>query len=163
MPVQTSVIVDINAPLERTFETAVSIRASDLIQKWGPLPGISETQGHDAPWSSPGQTREYQLTDNSSVSEKLTGFTRNATFAYNVFGFTSVLKTLVRDARAEWHFTQVAAGRTQIDWTYFFTPTNSLSEPVLWFFVKTLWPGYLRSALSRVKMKAENEIEVLVL
>lgn len=155
MPIQTSVAVTIDAPVERAFDIAASYAPSELVKPWGPLPGIASTQGHDAPWSQIGQERRHQLTDNSTIREELTDFTRNYTYAYNLTDFSGLFNSLTRSARAEWHFTQLAINRTQIDWTYIFHPRGPLSEQALWCLVKTCWPGYLRSALSRVKAKAE--------
>ncbi len=154
--VQTSVAVIVNAGLDAVFETAAGMDPRALIRPYGPLPGIVDVEGHDAAWSAPGQRRRYRLSDNSSVSEELTGFCRGQTYAYAVTGFTGLFAALAREARAEWHFTRVGAGKSQIDWTYFFTPAGPVAEPLLWFIVKTLWPGYLRAALARVKEKAEN-------
>lgn len=155
MPVQISVTAHVDAPLARVFETAASIDPRALIQKHGPLPAIIRTDGHDAPWSAAGQIRRHALSDNSSVCEELTAFAQNETFSYRLTEFTGAFAPLAREARADWHFTQSAWGRTRIDWTYVFTPTGPLSEPFLWLIVKLFWPGYLHAALARVKEKAE--------
>lgn len=155
MPVQTSVTIIVEAPLPTVFDTAASIDARALVKSFGPLPGISDVDGHDAPWSSPGQIRVHRLTDNSSVTEELTDFTRNFTFGYKLSNFSGAFKSLVKGARAEWHFTQLGGARTQIDWTYVFQPKGMFEEPLLWFVVKLFWPGYLRAGLTRVKEKAE--------
>jgi hypothetical protein len=155
MPVQTSVTQYIDAPLERVFDASVSIDARELIREHGPLPAILHVDGHDAPWSAIGETRRHTLSDKSSVSEELIAFTRDKTFAYRLTEFTGAFAPLVKEARADWHFTQRAADRTRIDWTYVFHPTSFLAEPLLWFIVKLFWPGYLKSALARVKKKAE--------
>ena len=157
--VQTSVTIVIEASLSHVFETAAGMDPRELIRPYGPLPGIDAVEGHDGAWSAPGQRRRYLLTDKSSVNEELTGFTRDHTYAYAVSGITGPFSAIVREARAEWHFTKVGAGKSQIDWTYFFTPSGPVAEPVLWFIVKMLWPGYLRAALTRVKQKAERAHE----
>jgi len=82
--------------------------------------------------------------------------TRESTFAYEVSGFTGFFAALARSAKGEWHFTMTGAEKTQIDWTYSFFPNGPVAEPLLWFIVKTLWPGYLRAALTRVKAAAEQ-------
>ncbi len=156
MHVQTSVALTINAPLSQTFAVATGIEARALIKKHGFLPGIVQTEGHDAPWTAVGQRRRHTLTDNSSVNEELIAFTQNSTFAYNVSDFTGLFAAIVRSARGEWHFTTTGAEKTQIDWTYYFFPRTPIAEPLLWFVVKSLWPGYLRAALHRVKAAAEQ-------
>lgn len=155
MPVQISVSAHVDAPVARVFDTAASIDPHALIRRHGPLPAIVDTQGHDAPWSAVGQIREHTLSDNSSVCEELTAFMEGQTFAYRLTGFTGPFAPLAREARADWHFTQAAWGRTRIDWTYVFTATGPLAEPFLWFVVKLFWPGYLKAALTRVREKAE--------
>lgn len=162
MPVQTSVALSVNAPLSQTFAIAAGFNASALIRKHGPLPGIVKTDGHDAPWSAIGQHRKHTLSDNSSVNEELVAFTRDSTFAYKVTEFTGLFAALACSARGEWHFTMTGAERTQIDWTYYFFPNGPVAEPLLWFVVKTLWPGYLRAALMRVKERAEENPGALI-
>lgn len=157
MPVQISVTETIDAPFARAFDSAVSIDARDLIRKHGPLPAIVSVEGHDAPWSSVGEVRRHRLSDNSSVREELTSFERGQSFGYRLTEFTGAFAPLVAHARADWHFTQAASGRTKIDWTYAFTPTSMAAEPVLWFVVKLFWPGYLKAALMRVKQRAESQ------
>ncbi|PQA86125.1 SRPBCC family protein [Hyphococcus luteus] len=157
MSVQISVTEYIDAPAARVFDTAASIDARTLIQKHGPLPAILDVDGHDAPWSTIGEVRRHKLSDKSSVREELIGFTPEKTFAYRLTEFTGLFAPLVAEARADWHFTQRASGRTRIDWTYVFTPAGALAEPFLWFIVKLFWPGYLKSALARVKEKAEQD------
>ena len=157
MSVQTSVTVAVNVPLPQAFSIAAGMDARALIRPYGPLPGIVGVEGHEAAWSAPGQKRRYALSDKSSVNEELTAFTRDSTFAYRVTDFTGLFAALAREARAEWHFTHLGAAKTQIDWTYYFNPNGPVAEPVLWFVVKTLWPGYLRAALARVKTQAEGE------
>ena len=155
MPVQISVTESVNAHAQDVFEAAISIDARELIKKHGPLPGIINVEGHDEPWAAIGNVRRHSLSDNSSVREELTSFTPGKTFGYQLTEFTGAFAPLVSKARADWHFTQLGAARTKIDWTYSFTPTSAAAEPVLWFIVKLLWPGYLKAALSRVKEKAE--------
>ncbi|MHA7872286.1 MAG: SRPBCC family protein [Hyphococcus sp.] len=156
MPVQISVSRTISAPLDDAFQIAAAIDARELIRQHGPLPAIVDVNGHDAPWSAVGQIRKHRLSDNSSVCERLIAYTPGHTFAYQLNDFTGAFSPLVRHARAEWHFTAMGARSTQIDWTYLFTPTGPIAEPVLWFIVKLFWPGYLKSALDRVKQKAES-------
>lgn len=156
MPVQTSVTVAIEAPLAHVFEVACKMDARELAKKHGLMPGVVGVEGHAAPWSATGQVRHLKLSDNSSVDEELVAFTPKKTFAYSSSNFTGILSLLIHGARGEWHFTQVSAGRTKIDWTYFFFPNGPVAEPVLWFIVKFIWPGYLRAALERVKSAAEQ-------
>ncbi|MEZ5892139.1 MAG: SRPBCC family protein [Parvularculaceae bacterium] len=157
MPVQLSVTETVHAPAADVFDAAVSIDARELIKKHGPLPGIVDVAEHDAPWSAIGEVRRHTLSDGSSVREELVAFTRGQTFGYRLTEFTGAFAPLVKSARADWHFTAQSAGRTQIDWTYAFTPKGAIAEPLLWFVVKLFWPGYLKAALARVKEKAETE------
>lgn len=155
MPVQISVTEVVDAPACDVFDAAVSIDARELIQKYGPLPAIVDVDGHDRPWDAIGNVRRHKLSDRSSVREELIAFTRGETFGYRLSEFTGAFAPLVKGAQSDWHFTQVSAARTKIDWTYAFTPTSAAAEPVLWFIVKLFWPGYLKAALARVKLKAE--------
>jgi len=157
MPIQTSTAITIDAPRAHVFQSAAGIDPCALIQKHGPLPGIVNCEGHDAPWSEVGQRRRHTLSDNSSVNEELIDFAENEHYAYRVTDFTGPFTSLVDHARGEWRFTEISPTTARIDWTYSFFPKGALAAPLLWFIVKLLWPGYLMSALARVKEKAQNE------
>lgn len=157
MHIQTNASLTIDAPVGEVFSVSTAIEPSTLIQKRGPLPAIVTTDGDNGPWSAIGQKRLHRLSDKTSVHEELVAFTRNSTFAYRVSEFSGLFGALTREARGEWHFTAAGAAKTKVDWTYFFVPTGPIAEPVLWFIVKAFWPGYLKSALARVKEKAEHE------
>ena len=159
MPVQTSASITVDAPVAKTFDAAAGIDARALVQKHGPLPGIVNIEGQDAPWSAVGQKRHMTLTDGSTVDEELTTFSAGNNFAYRVTKFSGVFAALVDHASGEWHFTTLGADKTRIDWTYKFFPKGMIAEPVLWFVVKLLWPGYLNTALKRLKQKAETPNE----
>jgi len=90
------------------------------------------------------------------VHEELISFAPGHSFAYRLTKFTGAFAPLVRGARADWHFTPTGTNKTKIDWTYVFTPTSAIAEPIVWFIVKLLWPGYLKNALTRVKQIAES-------
>ncbi|WP_411818703.1 SRPBCC family protein [Hyphococcus sp. DH-69] len=156
MTVQLTVCENVNARARTVFDTAVAFDARTLIQKTGIMPGIVDVAGHDAPWANVGETRRHTLSDNSSVHEELISITPGRSFAYRLTDFTGPLAPLVRGARADWHFTQIGQEKTKIEWTYAFTPTSAIAEPILWFIVKLFWPKYLKNALERVKEKAES-------
>ena len=157
MTVQTNSSLTISAPIDTAFDIAAAISPTDLIRGHGPLPAIVDTTGDAGPWRTIGQRRLHLMSNKTSAEEELVAFTRNHTFAYRVTNFTGLFSSLVREARGEWHFTTAGAEKTKIDWTYFFTPTGPIAEPLLWFIVKMFWPQYLSAALTRVKDKAENE------
>lgn len=155
MSVQTSVAVVIHAPISRVFDIAASIPPSDLIRPYGPLPGVAKTDGADV-WRAAGDLRRHTLTDKSSVNEELTRFARDSHYAYRLSDFTGAFSALVAEGRAEWRFTPLGAAKTQIDWIYAVEPKSPAAEPLVWLIVKLLWPGYLRAALGRLKIKAED-------
>ncbi len=157
MPAQTSSAITINASLPHVFQTAAAMDPCALIQDHGPLPGIVNCQGHTEPWSAIGQQRKHTLSDNSSVNEELTVFELDEHYAYRVTDFTGPFAALIDQANGEWRFTAVSPATTRVVWSYSFTPKRKLAAPAVWFIVKLLWPGYLGSALARVKQKAENE------
>ncbi|MEX6634605.1 SRPBCC family protein [Hyphococcus lacteus] len=156
MTVQLTVCENVNASTRIVFDAAVSIDARTLIQKTGFLPGVHNVEGHDAPWSTVGEIRQYTLTDKSSVREELTNISPSKNFTYRLTKFTGAFAPLISGARADWHFTQLGQEKTKIEWTYAFTPTSAIAEPIVWFIVKLFWPRYLKNALERVKERAES-------
>ncbi|MEM9494654.1 MAG: SRPBCC family protein [Pseudomonadota bacterium] len=155
MSVRTSAVVAIDASIDKVFDAAAAVTPSDIFQAHFPIPGVAACNGHAEPWSAIGETRELTLTDKSSVLEELIAFTRASTFAYRVQGFVGLFGLLAREAKGEWHFTSLGENKSQIDWTYSFSPTGPIAEPLLWFVVKLFWPRYQRAALKRIKSDIE--------
>ncbi len=156
MPIETCASITVDASLKDTFDTAASINPSDLIKKHGPLPGIVGGEGHDTPWSHVGQKRNHILSDDSSVNETLVAFQRDQSYTYKITDFTGPFAAVVESAQGEWTFVKIDDANTQIDWTYKFFPRNFLGSALVWLIAKTLWPGYLKNALTRVKEQAEH-------
>lgn len=157
MAATTKASIVIDAPLPHVFATAAAIDPRELIRPHGPLPGIDDVSGHDAPWTAPGQHRTYRLSDGSSVDEELTALAEDESFSYRVSNFTGAFAPLVREAQGDWRFTAHGEAQTGIDWTYAFTPTGALAAPLVGLIVKLLWTGYMSAALARVKDKAEHQ------
>ncbi|MFQ5564026.1 MAG: SRPBCC family protein [Parvularculaceae bacterium] len=155
--ISTVVTASVEAPLARTFEIAVPIDVLAVMKPRGFLPGVARVENQTGPWNAVGQNRRLYLTDGSSVFEEIIDYAANHHFAYTVSRFTGVFSALVREARGEWNFTQTATGRTQIDWTYAFTPKSMLARPFVWLIVKLLWSGYMRKALTRTAEIVEKD------
>jgi hypothetical protein len=68
-----------------------------------------------------GPSRNPLLSDGSTATEKPTEYTAGHRFAYEVTGFTNVLRWLIHGVRGEWTFTPDGNG-TVMRWTYEFKP-----------------------------------------
>jgi len=123
------------------------------------FPGITTTSGTTNKWNVPGATRTVHLADDTFSRETVTAATAPDYFAYRVTDFSSPrLRLLTREARGQWWFTDSGNG-THVKWTYTAESRSFLATPVLIPVLKILWNQSMRSAMDRIKARAEKEVK----
>ena len=122
------------------------------------LPGVTRTTGTTGPWDVPGSTRIVHLSDATFCRETVKVATAPDYFAYRLTDFSSrVISLLVREANGQWWFTDEGAG-TRAKWTYTAESRFFLATPILIPVIRILWNRYMRSAMTRIKTRAEQEV-----
>ena len=106
---------------KRAFNTIAPIDLSLIFKGWGPFPAVRGVNNQTEAWDHPGASRNPDLSDGSTATERLTEYTSGHSFAYELTQFTNVLRYLIQGVRGEWTFTPDAEG-TVIRWTYEFKP-----------------------------------------
>lgn len=139
---------------QQVFAVVVPIDLSLILTGWGPFPGVREIANQTGAWDARGQTRQPLLSDGSTAQEALTEYTPPHSFAYEITGFTNVLRVLVHGVRGEWTFTPDGAG-TLIRWCYEFRPRPGMT-PLIRRAVAPLWRVYMRRALAAAALAAET-------
>lgn len=138
---------------EDAFRLNVPIDLSVVFKGWGPFPGVRGVKNQTGAWDGVGQSRQPNLTDGSTAFERLTEYTAPSSFAYEVTGFTNVLRRLIQGIRGEWTFTPDGDG-TLIRWTYEFKPL-----PGRMFLVRRmvapLWKQYMQQGVEGSARGAE--------
>ena len=142
-----------------TWNVATSLTPVGYYTRAGFLPGVTEVRDQTGNWDKPGQTRQLMLSDGGWVIERTTNVEPYGFFAYNLADFQKIFKRLVDHGRAEWTFTEVAAGTT-IHWSYTFFPLNRAAKPVLALIVKFLWGPYMKKVLPRIVAEVERQAGV---
>lgn len=146
----------VQASQARSFEHIVPIDLTSIFTGYGPLPGVSGTCDQTGNWDGAGQTRTVMLTDGSAAQEALTAYQYPSYFAYQVSGFTGVLRFLAREARGQWWFEPIPGTHaTSIRWQYEFVSRAAWLEPIVCLITQRLWRGYMRKALRLSKMQVE--------
>ena len=139
---------------EDAFRLNVPIDLSVVFKGWGPFPGVRGVENQAGAWDGVGQSRNPQLTDGSTASERLTEYTPPSSFAYEVTGFTNALRTLIEGVRGEWTFTPDGDG-TLIRWTYEFKPLPGRMF-LLRRIVAPLWKQYMQQGVKGSARGAER-------
>ena len=139
---------------EQVFAAVVPIDLSLIFTGWGPFPGVHQTIDQTGAWDAPGQTRRPLLTDRSTTQEILTEYTPPHSFAYEITGFTNILRVLVDGVRGEWTFTPDGSG-TLIRWCYEFKARPGATRLVR-AAVATPWRLYMRQVLRLTAQAAEQ-------
>ena len=104
---------------QHAFKVNVPIDLSLVFKGWGPFPDGVGVQNQTSAWDHVGASRNPVLSDGTTANETLTEYTVGHSFAYEVTGFTNILRRLVEGVRGEWTFTPEG---TVIRWTYEFKP-----------------------------------------
>ena len=155
----TSVQADIAAPQTMVFEHIMPVDLTSIFTGYGPLPAVVGTRDQTGAWDAAGQTRTVIMSDGSSAQEQLTAYEYPNYFSYIVSNFTGVLRAFVTSARGEWWFgpgSETSREVTHIKWIYVFNARSSFSIPIVWFFTRVLWKGYMREALYILKAQVES-------
>jgi Polyketide cyclase / dehydrase and lipid transport len=120
--------------------------------------GVATTSGRTNLWNVQGATRIVHLTDGTSTRETVAAAAAPDYFAYRLTEFSSrSLRLLVNEARGQWWFTDDGTG-TQAKWTYTAESRGLLSALILIPVMKILWARSMRSAMARIKARAEIEV-----
>lgn len=138
----------------QAFDIIVPIDLSLVFKKWGLIPGVRGVDNQNGAWDAAGKSRNPQLTDGSTVTERLTEYTPGHSFAYEITDFTGPLRHLVAGARGEWTFTPDGAA-TMITWTYEFKAVSGRSLLLKWG-LAPVWRRYMRRAATNTARAAEH-------
>jgi hypothetical protein len=119
-------------------------------RRYGPLPPIRETRGHDGEWGiEVGQTRTIVLADGGTLFETIIELDPPHAFAYQITDITGPMKPLVTKLDGRWEFTPAGTG-TRITWTWDVEARSAATArllPVL----QRFWNGYARQALEEAE------------
>jgi len=142
------------APPNRAFDIIVPIDLSLVFKGWGPFPAVRGVNNQTEAWDHAGPSRNPELSDGSTATERLTEYTAGHSFAYELTEFTNVLRWLVDGVRGEWTFTPDGDG-TVIRWTYEFKPLRGR-----YFLVRKglapLWRRYMQESVEAAARVAEE-------
>ncbi len=141
---------------EDAFRIIVPIDLSLVFKGWGPFPGVRGVNNQTGAWAAAGQSRNPDLSDGTTVFERLTEYTAPHSFAYEITDFTNALKRLISGVRGEWTFTPDGAG-TLIRWTYEFKPLPG-RRFLLKNIVAPLWRRYMIEGIEGLAKTAERSV-----
>ena len=141
-------------PPQQTFTTIAPIDLSLLFKGWGPFPAVRGVKNQIGPWDHVGASRNPDLSDGSTATERLTEYTAGYSFAYELTAFTNVLRRLIHGVRGEWTFTSDGDG-TMIRWTYEFKPLRGRSVLVRRG-LAPLWRRYMQQGVDTAARIAEE-------
>jgi Polyketide cyclase / dehydrase and lipid transport len=142
-------------PPNRAFDIIVPIDLSLVFKGWGPFPAVRGVSNQTEAWDHAGPSRNPDLSDGSTATERLTEYTAGRSFAYELTEFTNVLRRLIHGVRGEWTFTPDGDG-TVIRWTYEFKPLPG-RHLLVRRGVAPLWRRYMqRSVESAAQVTAQR-------
>jgi hypothetical protein len=130
---------------DRAFAILTKSDPTRFYPKYGPLPAVVAVEDQTGAWDAPGQSRTLELSDGSTVVERLTDVTSPRRFAYRLSDFTGTFGGLVAFAEAEWDFVPVVEG-TRIRWRYSFHAQPKRGW-IVRLIVRVFWTRYMRKVL----------------
>jgi hypothetical protein len=142
------------ATVQQTWDIAQPLTPAGFYPKSGLLPAVLEVRDQTGAWDAPGQTRQLMLSDGGSVVEHIRTVESPSFFAYELTDFQKLFGRIVKYARSEWRFTEVAEG-THIQWTYTFFALPGMRW-VLAAIVGLLWRPYMAKVLPGIVAEVER-------
>ena len=144
------------ASRKQTWDFIVPVPLPDYFTGLKPaIPAISEVTDQTGDWNSAGQTRTIHLADGSHVHETIDEVETGSAFRYTVGPFNGPVGLLVKHAKGEFVFEDMAGG-TYVRWSYTWVPKNGAAAPVVWALSK-LWGVYANRVLVRLVQGAGSE------
>jgi hypothetical protein len=118
----------------------------------GPVPGVSAMRYEGDGKPKLGAVRKVEMADGNVLEEELVVYDRPRAHSYTLRGFVLPFSLLIREARADWRFDEVAgAVATRVHWTYTFTLTTPLVWPLAALFLHTVFHGWMLGCLGRAR------------
>jgi len=136
------------------FDAIVPIDLSRVFKGWGPFPAVRGVRNQTAAWDHAGPSRNPDLSDGSTATERLTEYTAGQSFGYELTQFTGVLRRFISGIRGEWTFTP-DGNATVIRWTYEFKPLRG-RDALVRFGIAPLWRRYMRHSVEAAARIAEE-------
>jgi hypothetical protein len=130
---------------DRTFAIVTQGDPTRFYPKHGPLPAVVAVRNQTGAWDAVGQSRTLELSDGSTVVERLTIVDAPRRFAYRLSDFTGRFGSLVAFAEADWDFDASVQG-TRIRWSYSFHAQPKRGW-VVRLIVRLFWAGYMKKVL----------------
>ncbi len=140
------------------FCHVVPIDLTSIFTGYGLLPAVISIEAQTGNWDAIGQTKTVNLSDGSSVKERLTQYQKPDYFSYVVSDFSGILGLLITSAVGEWWFesSDLSPNSTLIRWSYTFIPKSFIAIPILWIVNKFVWAGYMRSVMSNIQLQLDR-------
>jgi hypothetical protein len=130
---------------DRTFAIVTPSDPTRFYPKYGVLPAVVAVRNQTGAWDAPGQSRTLELSDGSTVVERLTIVDPPRRFAYRLSDFTGKFGGLVAFAEAEWDFDASVEG-TRIRWTYSYHAQPKRGW-IVRLIVRLFWAPYMKRVL----------------
>ena len=140
------------------FAAIVPVDLTRIFTGFGPLPAVRRVRDQSGPWDHAGATRTVELSDGTTVTERLTAVVPGEHFSYRVGPFSGPLGRLVRHADGDWWFGPARSG-TAVRWRYTFQARGRVTGVVVAALVVPLWRRYAERALAAAVALAEGRTD----
>jgi hypothetical protein len=130
---------------DRTFAIVTPSDPTRFFPKYGPLPAVVAVRDQTGAWDAAGQSRTLELSDGSTIVERLTVVESPRRFAYRLSDFTGRFGSLVAFAESDWDFDASVEG-TRIRWNYSFHAQPKRGW-IVRLIVRLFWAPYMKKVL----------------
>ncbi len=140
-----------------TFDWFVELDISRVLNGYGPLPAVEQTLNQSGRWTTPGETRDLQMSRGITARQEILICEKPRFFAYRVSGFAHILDLMAWGAEARWWFEEVSDGRTRLTWRYTFWPRSRIAQIAMYPIISTIWTGYMQKTIELMRRFAESD------
>ena len=156
----TTVRTTINKPRELFFYWFFSLDPPKFLHRYAIIPAVVEARNQTGPMYIQGSTREFLLSDGTTTTEEILASNPPESVYYRIINLENMFRHLVQEGNANFTFSEISSGKTQVDWQYTFTGHNWIANLILQLLVSTFWKGFMQSALTKVKRLAEEDFAI---
>jgi hypothetical protein len=120
------------------------------------IPGVASTTPIQGTWGQNGAIRRVHLDNGHYAFDLILNNQFPEVFQYQVFGFTNEAARVADYIYAELKYTEPAAGKTLLTWTYSMKPKSGLTRPLASFFINNRFAPYMEAGMNNMVTAAKD-------
>lgn len=153
MKLRVRAAVTVNRPRSEVYDFSVANQTlARVLQKLGPIPGITAAEFTAGGSLAPGAQRQVTMSDGSVIEEEVLEAVRPRLHRYRwLRGLRPPFSVMVRSGEASWTFSDADGGGTEVEWIYLFGLRSVVFYPLAAPILFLLFRRWMQRGLERIR------------